>query len=87
MAKIQIRWNPNSLLPLPEQIKTFEWDENKYDYSEDAMRNIEVLMSMRVSFSVRTSETIDIEKRRAAIVCGTANPNFQGMTHGKTKED
>lgn len=68
LATIQIKSTPNTLTPLPEVTKYFDWDMDELGYSEEAFNYINLLMMMHQSFTVRTTEARDYSKKRAEIV-------------------
>lgn len=67
IGMIVIKSEPNSLIPLPEEKKVFEWDLDKYDYSEEAFEYINLLVAMNRSFTVNTSEALEYKNKRKEI--------------------
>lgn len=65
---VVIRSTPNSLVPLKPEKKVFKWNLDEYDYSDDAMKYIELLMMEQRAFTVDTSEAVDYSNRRIDIV-------------------
>lgn len=70
MKRLWIKSEYNTLIPLPQESRFFEYDENACFYSQEALDYIQLLLSEGRSFHVRTSDTCEIEKRREEIVWG-----------------
>ena len=58
----------NSLMPQPTEVARFGWDENLYDYSEEAFLHIQRLMSQQRALSVATTESSRIKTARCNVV-------------------